>query len=63
MDDNQHNKAGVLSSCCEAAKTAPLPRADPPRQAVPYISMESASRRGLLGKVLKEFVDSDLVFN
>ena len=39
-------------SCCEAVKTAPLPRADPPRQAVPCISMETAPRRGLLGKVL-----------
>ena len=39
-------------SGCEAAKTAPLRRADPPRQAVPCILMKIAPRRGLLGKVL-----------
>ena len=39
-------------SCCEAAKSTPLPRADPQRQAVPCNSMKSAPRRGLLRKVL-----------
>ena len=42
-------------SCCEAVKSAPLPRADPQRQAVPCISMESGPRRGLLRKVLRKY--------